>query len=119
MIGRAAIVLMCGFLTGATGELLGQNQAAQDSDAARDTTSWGDRLDAHRGFWISFGLGGGWDLDREKAGGATYLRMGGTIEQRLLVGGEVGGVFREESGGDVTVGNLTLSVLYTRGVGSS
>lgn len=109
MLGRTAVVLVAGLLVGGAGQLLAQSDRAR---AATDSAGWGDRLDVRQGFWISFGFGGGWDLDREEAGGAGYIRLGGTVDQRLLVGGEVLGVFREESGADVSVGNVTFSVLY-------
>lgn len=71
----------------------------------------------HHGFWIGFGAGGGWNtsdgLDGERLpGGALYLRMGGTPSERLLVGGEVNGWFREEGSATVSRGNVTLTVLF-------
>ncbi len=42
---------------------------------------------AHKGFWLSFGGGGGWrDGSR---GAAGYVRMGGTPNSRVQFGGQV------------------------------
>ena len=47
------------------------------------------------GFWISFGVGFGSlgcdDCDERQGGTNGYLRMGGTLSQKLLIGGEVSG----------------------------
>jgi hypothetical protein len=60
------------------------------------------RVAVHQGFWISFGLGGGWADDDffngMEPGFGMHLRMGGTTSQRLLVGGEVIGWLAEDSG---------------------
>lgn len=71
----------------------------------------------HRGFWIGFGFGGGWNvsegLDGESlAGGAAFLRMGGTLSQQILIGGEVIGWGREIDGADLGRGNATFTVMY-------
>ncbi len=71
----------------------------------------------HQGFWIGFGLGGGWNtsdgLDGETlGGGAIYLRMGATPSDRLLVGGEINGWFRDQNGTAIGRGNVTLSLLF-------
>ena len=71
----------------------------------------------HRGFWLSFGLGGGWNasegLDGNSlAGGTGFLRLGGTPSQQLMVGGEAIGWFREDEGTELARGNTTFSVLY-------
>ena len=57
------------------------------------------------GFWIGFGLGGGWNTtqnvnNQALAGGSGYLRLGGTPSERLLLGGEVNVWVRSEN--DVT-----------------
>lgn len=71
----------------------------------------------HRGFWIGFGAGGGWNtsdgLDGETlGGGAVYLRLGGTPSERLLVGGEVNGWLRDQDGAVVSRGNVTLTLMF-------
>lgn len=69
----------------------------------------------HDGFWISFGLGGGSNLtdgyEDARLGGAGYVRLGGTVNPMLLVGGEAMAWAREQNGTTVSQGNLTASVL--------
>ena len=43
--------------------------------------------DTHKGFWLSFGAGGGWMGNERSA--VTYFRMGGTPNKRVLFGGQV------------------------------
>lgn len=57
----------------------------------------------HRGFWIGFGLGGGVNLSegldgQQLGGGGGYLRLGGTPSQKVLLGFESIGWFRELNG---------------------
>jgi len=73
----------------------------------------------HRGFWISAGVGGGWNLtrnvgiDSSSTGGAGgYLRLGGTITPRLLIGGEVIGWGRSIDGVEVARGNVSVTALF-------
>lgn len=72
----------------------------------------------HRGFWIGFGLGGGWeqfdfDFGTQGRGGAAYLRMGGTVNPHVLFGGEALAWFREEGvGNSVERANVTASALF-------
>jgi hypothetical protein len=70
----------------------------------------------HDGFWIGFGVGGGSNMwsgfDGIRAGGAGYLRLGGTINQQLLLGGESLGWVRSENNTTVSYGNTTASVLF-------
>ena len=53
------------------------------------------RTAVHDGFWISFGFGAGTALGDDafdgdsKFGGAGFLRMGGSLSQQLLIGGEL------------------------------
>ena len=52
------------------------------------------RQQRHEGFWIGFGIGGGANLsrgldDETSGGGAAYLRLGGTLSQKFLLGGEI------------------------------
>jgi hypothetical protein len=71
------------------------------------------------GFWISFGMGGGsagmscdgCDIDRS-TGLSGYLRMGGTISPRLLIGGETNGWMKSESGVDQQIGFLTANAYF-------
>lgn len=73
----------------------------------------------HRGFWISFGLGGGWNLTRNvgadsssTGGAASYLRLGGTLSQKFLLGGEVIGWGRSVDGSDLTRGNVNFTAMF-------
>ncbi|NIR44906.1 MAG: hypothetical protein GWN99_11420 [Gemmatimonadetes bacterium] len=105
MLRRLALVLVAGSLLGGTAELFAQADAADDP-------VWGDRLAVHDGFWISFGLGGGRDFGDEEFGSAGYIRLGGTVKPRWLVGGEVVGIFWEESEADISLGNVTFTVIH-------
>lgn len=73
----------------------------------------------HRGFWISFGLGGGWNLSRNvgldsssTGGVASYLRLGGTLSDKVLLGGEVIGWGRSVDGADLTRGNVNVTAMF-------
>lgn len=71
------------------------------------------------GFWISAGLGAGiydlscdgcsYDVAIDKSGN---LRMGGTVSQKVLVGGEMMAWAHYENGVDEWAGGLTAVVLY-------
>jgi len=76
-----------------------------------------DEGHVHKGFWIGFGLGGGINassgLDGEsKWGGAGYLRMGGTLRQQWLLGGEAIGWGRSSGDEYLGRGNLTFTVMF-------
>jgi len=62
------------------------------------------------GFWISFGFGFGSlgcdDCDERQGGTNGYLRMGGTLSQKLLIGGEANVWTKSESGATLTVSNV-------------
>lgn len=89
--------------------------------AARDARAQEQRrgiveLHKHRGFWVSVGGGGGWeDTDfsfaTEGRGAAGYLRMGGTVNPRVLFGGEALVWFNDGSRDDVSRVNVTASAL--------
>jgi hypothetical protein len=67
------------------------------------------------GFWLSFGLGFGSlgcdECDERQGGTNGYLRMGGTLSQKLLIGGEVNAWTKSEDGATLTVSNFG-PVLY-------
>ncbi|UCG87033.1 MAG: outer membrane beta-barrel protein [Gemmatimonadota bacterium] len=73
----------------------------------------------HRGFWIGFGLGAGWN-NEGTPGGMLYARLGGTLSQKWLLGGELAGWGRRETVStllgdtDVTTtqGNATFTTLF-------
>lgn len=70
-----------------------------------------------QGFWIGFGLGGGWNtsegLDDERpAGGAAFIRLGGTVSPNVLLGADAMGWGRDLDGSTVTRGNTTFTVMF-------
>ena len=73
-----------------------------------------------QGFWIGFGLGFGSlgrscagcsNIDRE-SGVSGFLKMGGTISDKLLLGGETDGWTGKMQGSLVTAGNLSFTAYY-------
>jgi hypothetical protein len=69
------------------------------------------------GFWISFGFGVGSlgcdDCEDEREVGTNFnLRMGGTLSQRLLIGGEINGWSKKEGGATLTVSNIGPVLLF-------
>jgi hypothetical protein len=70
------------------------------------------------GFWISFGFGYGSlgcnDCDSEDriSGGSAYLRMGGTLGQRLLIGGEANAWSRTEGNVEVSIANIGPVLIF-------
>ena len=85
--------------------------------AAGSASAQGTRVQEHRGFWIGFGVGGGINtnegLDGEKLnGGAGYLRLGGTVSQKVMLGFD--GVFwgRDQDNTGIARGNGTFSMLF-------
>ena len=70
------------------------------------------------GFWIGFGLGygslgfecSGCSNDREGAF-SGYLKMGGVLSSKLLIGGETNGWTKDVGGSTVTAANASV-VLY-------
>jgi len=72
-----------------------------------------------QGFWIAFGLGyGSADLtcdvcnfDRE-GGGVGHIRLGGTLSEKVLLGGDVTAWTKEKDGATFTAGNVSMVVLY-------
>lgn len=67
--------------------------------------------DRDGGFWGSFGTGHGWNATPPPGatqGSVGFLRLGGTVNSRLLLGGETIGWMRSST---TSGGNLTLTVL--------
>jgi hypothetical protein len=76
------------------------------------------RTAEHRGYWISFGFGGGtafgddaFDGD-SKFGGAGFLRMGGSPSQQLLLGGELIGWGTDQDGVQIGRGAMMFTAMY-------
>jgi hypothetical protein len=70
----------------------------------------------HKGFWVGFGLGGGVNLSRgldneRLASGSLYVRLGGAVNQHLLLGFEGIGWARERDNVVLSRGNATFTVL--------
>ncbi len=66
----------------------------------------------HDGFWIGFGVGGGVNTsdnveDGKRGGGALYVRLGGTLSQKWLLGGEISVWGRQE---DTILGDNSVSL---------
>jgi len=73
-----------------------------------------------KGFWIGFGLGyGSYGISCDGCSGlgressyTGHLRMGGTLSPHLLLGGEIDGWSKSESGSTLSAGNVTLNASY-------
>lgn len=83
----------------------------------------GDNPHKHSGFFIGFNLGAGTadatipgaeDTDREW-GGSGNLRLGGAINDNLLLGAETSGWTKEENGVTLSLGTLAAAVTYYPG----
>lgn len=81
---------------------------------------WAQRPQTRQGFWIGFGFGYGTlgvscdgcpDIDRE-GGLSGYLKMGGTLSPKVLLGGESNGWSKEVNGSTVTAGNLSFAAYF-------
>lgn len=81
--------------------------------AGRASAQEADPLPPRSGFWLAGGLGGGLDEDGE-AGGAAFIRLGGTPDRHWLIGFEGIGYGRDADGVDATISrsNSTLVALY-------
>lgn len=73
----------------------------------------------HNGLWLNGGLGGGsTDNDEgglssdEDNGPAAYFRLGGSVSQHILLGGEVIGMTFDRDGTDVSFANATFTLVY-------
>jgi hypothetical protein len=71
----------------------------------------------HQGFWVGFGLGAGWNTNTDLAGGGrggldVYVRLGGTLSQRLLLGGEALAWAQAENNTSLVRANTTFSAMF-------
>lgn len=93
--------------------LIGFFLASVSTTAAR-----GQDRHEHDGFWIGFGIGGGWNvsdgLDGERLpGSGAYVRLGGTPSQKVLLGFEGSGWARARFDEVLTRGNaMFIAMLY-------
>ena len=76
------------------------------------------RTAEHSGYWISFGFGGGTAFGDDafsgdsKFGGAGFLRMGGSVSQQLLLGGDLIGWGTDQDGVQIGRGAMMFTALY-------
>jgi hypothetical protein len=85
------------------------------------SSAWAGHPQVREGFWIGFGGGWGWadigcdecdgDDDREDSF-TGFLKLGGTINDRVLLGVESNGWTKDEDGTRVTLGALTGTVTF-------
>jgi hypothetical protein len=68
---------------------------------------------AREGFFIGFGLGWGSfgveDAGERQGGGAGYLKLGGALSDKVLLGAESSAWTKEEGGATLTFGTLTAT----------
>ena len=88
------------------------------------SAAWGQRPQARQGFWIGFGFGGGAargdceGCDFDAGSGATgYLKLGGTLSPRVLLGAELTSWVGTASDAglatsDVTMGFVTAAAYW-------
>lgn len=87
---------------------------AQESGASEAATS--ESAPSHRrGFWLGAGLGAGFDRvfceicdGSVQAGWSGYLRLGGTVGPRLLLGGELTGWLAGREGATQSMGAVSF-----------
>lgn len=72
-----------------------------------------------KGFWIAFGFGwGSADVTCDgctgsrEGGGTGHIRLGGTLNQKLLLGGDITAWTKEEGGTTASVGNVSFIAQY-------
>ena len=71
-----------------------------------------------QGFWIGFGLGYGSlsfscsGCSGSEGGLSGYLKLGGTLSPKLLIGGETNGWSKSQGGGTLTASNASATVYF-------
>jgi hypothetical protein len=86
---------------------------------------WAQRPQTRDGFWIGFGFGGGsaglscsttFDPDcanqSRETGFTGYLKIGGTLTPKVLLGGESTGWLKSESGATAQLGILSAAAYF-------
>jgi len=84
------------------------------------STASAQKAQTRKGFWIGFGFGwGSYGLSCDGCDGlgregsyTGHLRMGGTLNPHLLLGGEIQGWSKSEGGATLSAGNVTLNANY-------
>ena len=69
------------------------------------------------GFWIGFGFGygssnvscDGWPSGSRESGGAGFIKLGGTLNDKVLLGGEINAWTKSESGVTADLGNVSFA----------
>ena len=85
--------------------------------------AWAQHPQVREGFWIGFGFGYGHSslscgsgcsfTDASKGGGgAGFIKLGGTLSPRVLLGGEVNAWVKDVSGTTEEVGNVSAALYY-------
>ncbi len=71
---------------------------------------------SHEGFWVGFGLGAGSlglaDATDRSTGVVGYVKLGGTINERLLIGAESNAWTKDESGVTLTHTNFSAVAYF-------
>ena len=71
---------------------------------------------SHEGFWVGFGLGAGSlgvaDATDRSTGVVGYVKLGGTINERLLIGAESNAWTKDESGVSLTHTNFSAVAYF-------
>lgn len=81
------------------------------------------RAQTREGFWIGFGFGYGsaslscgsgcsFNSSSKGGGGAGFLKLGGTLSPKVLLGGEVNGWVKDVSGTTEEVGNVSAALYF-------
>jgi hypothetical protein len=77
------------------------------------------RSNTRQGFWASLGMGAGSTgancnqcSDDRSTGGSGYLRLGGTLSNKILLGGESTGWFKSENTVDETLAFASFVLLW-------
>lgn len=75
-----------------------------------------ERPQTREGFWIGFGFGYGSlgceDCEERSGSAAGFLRMGGTLNRRWLIGGEIEAWSKNEAGATLSYTNVGPVVLF-------
>ncbi|HXF95255.1 MAG TPA: outer membrane beta-barrel protein [Gemmatimonadales bacterium] len=78
------------------------------------------RPQTRRGFWIGFGIGYGsadvscdgcGNVDAE-GGFSSFIKLGGTLNDKVLLGADITGWTKSEGGTTATLGNMTAAVFF-------